>query len=116
MSEFDSIEACLKEIENRYNTTEKVRKKLASYKEPIQVTFLDTNRNVLILVNRDQGIEVKDNTSDENAPVKIEFISEKIMLELYNKELGAVKAYSSGKIKVVEGQIRNLMKLKSLMF
>lgn len=67
-------------------------------------------------MNRDQGIEVKDNTSDENAPVKIEFISEKIMLELYNKVLGAVKAYSSGKIKVVEGQIRNLMKLKSLMF
>jgi hypothetical protein len=38
------------------------------------------------------------------------------MLELFNKELGAVKAYSSGKIKVIEGQIRNLMKLRSLMF
>ena len=116
MSEFDSIEACLKEIENRYNNNEKVKKKLANYEEPIQVTFLDTNRNVMILVHNDQGIEVKDNTSDENAPVKIEFSSEKTMLELFNKKLGAVKAYSSGKIKVVEGQIRNLMKLKSLMF
>ncbi|MFX0010642.1 MAG: SCP2 sterol-binding domain-containing protein [Candidatus Hermodarchaeota archaeon] len=116
MSEFDNIEACLKEIENRYNNTEKVRKKLANYEEPIQVTFLDTNRNVMILVYNDQGIEVKDNTSDENAPIKIEFLSEKTMLELFNKKLGAVKAYSSGKIKVVEGQIRNLMKLKSLMF
>jgi hypothetical protein len=38
------------------------------------------------------------------------------MLDLFNKELGAVKAYSSGKIKVIEGNIRNLMKLKSLMF
>ena len=116
MSEFDSIEACLKEIENRYNNTEKVRRKLANYEEPIQITFLDTNRNVMLLVNKDQGINIKDNTSDESAPVKIEFISEKIMLELFNKELGAVKAYSSGKIKVIEGQIRNLMKLKSLMF
>ena len=116
MSEFDSIEACLKEIENRYNNTEKIRKKLANYEEPIQVTFLDTNRNVMILVHNDQGIEIKDNTSDEKAPVKIEFSSEKTMLELFNKKLGAVKAYSSGKIKVVEGQIRNLMKLKSLMF
>ena len=116
MSEFNSIESCLKEIENRYITSEKVRRKLANYDEPIQITFLDTNRNVMLLVNKDQGIEVKDYTSDENAPVKIEFLSEKIMLELFNKELGAVKGYSSGKIKVIEGQIRNLMKLRSLMF
>jgi hypothetical protein len=38
------------------------------------------------------------------------------MFDLFNKEIGAVKAYSDGKIKVVEGKIRNLMKLKSLMF
>jgi putative sterol carrier protein len=116
LSIFDSIESCLKEIENRYINTEKVRKKLANYDEPIQIRFLDTNRCVLLLVNKDQGIEVKDNASDENAPVKIEFVMEKTMLDLFNKELGAVKAYSSGKIKVVEGKIKNLMKLKSLMF
>lgn len=116
MSNFDSIESCLKEIENRYINTEKVRKKLANYDEPIQIKFLDTNRSVLLLVNKDQGIEVKDNASDESAPIKIEFIAEQTMLDLFNKELGAVKAYSSGKIKVVEGKIKNLMKLKSLMF
>ena len=116
MSKFDSIESCLKEIENRYINTDKVRKKLANYDEPIQIRFLDTNRSVLLLVNKDQGIEVKDNVSDENAPVKIDFITENTMLDLFNKELGAVKAYSSGKIKVVEGKIKNLMKLKSLMF
>ena len=116
MSEFESIESCLKEIERRYNDTEKVRRKLASYDDPIQVTFLDTNRNVMILVNKDQGIEIQDNSSNETAPVKIEFSSEKIMLGMFNKEIGAVKAYSAGKIKVIEGQIRNLMKLKSLMF
>jgi hypothetical protein len=116
LSEFESVEDCLREMENRYNNTEKVRRKLANYNEPIQVTFLDTNRKVMILVNKDQGIEVKDNTGDESAPVKIEFVSEQTILKLYNKEIGAVKAYSSGKIKVIEGQIRNLMKLKSLMF
>jgi len=116
LSKFDSIESCLKEIENRYINTEKVRKKLANYDEPIQIRFLDTNRSVLLLVNKDQGIEVKDNGNDENAPVKIEFVTENTMLDLFNKELGAVKAYSSGKIKVVEGKIKNLMKLKSLMF
>ena len=116
MPKFDSIESCLKEIENRYINIEKVRKKLANYDEPIQIRFLDTNRSVLLLVNKDQGIEVKDNVNDENAPVKIDFITEKTMLDLFNKELGAVKAYSSGKIKVVEGKIKNLMNLKSLMF
>jgi len=116
LSEFNSLESCLKEIENRYANSEKVRRKLANYDDPIQITFLDTNRNVMLLVNKDQGFEVKDNTSDENAPVKIEFSSENIMLELFNKELGAVKAYSSGKIKVIEGKIKNLMKLRSLMF
>jgi hypothetical protein len=70
----------------------------------------------MLLVNKDQGIEIKDNSSDKDAPVKIEFSSEKTMLDLFNKEIGAVKAYSAGKIKVIEGQIRNLMKLKSLMF
>lgn len=113
---FENIESCLKEIEDRYNTNEKVKKKLANYDEPIQIKFLDSHRSVLLLINKDQGIEIKNNTSDEDAPVKIEFSSEKIMLELFNKEIGAVKAYSAGKIKVIEGKIRNLMKLKTLMF
>jgi putative sterol carrier protein len=113
---FSNIKLCLKEIEDRYNTNEKVKKKLANYDEPIQITFLDTNRSAILLINKDQGIEVKDNSTDENAPVKIEFTSEKVMIDLFNKELGAVKAYSDGKIKVVEGKIRNLMKLRSLMF
>jgi len=113
---FENLESCLKEIEDRYNTNEKVKKKLANYDEPIQITFLDSNRSVLLLINKDQGIAVKDNSIDQGAPVKIEFISEKVMLDLFNKEIGAVKAYSAGKIKVVEGKIRNLMKLKSLMF
>ena len=116
MSEFENIESCLKEIENRYVNTEKVRKKLATYNDPIQITFLDTNRRVLMLVNGDQGIEIKDNTGDDDAPVKIEFNSEQVMIDLFNKQLGAVKAYSAGKIKVQEGSIRKLMKLKSLMF
>ncbi|MEJ2295169.1 MAG: hypothetical protein P8Y23_10415 [Candidatus Lokiarchaeota archaeon] len=113
---FENIEACLAEIENRYNKNEKVRKKLVNYDEPIQISFLDSNRSVQILINKNQGIQINDNTTDDNAPIKIEFSSERIMLDLFNKELGAVKAYSTGNIKIVEGKIRNLMKLKSLMF
>jgi hypothetical protein len=116
MSVFEDISQCLKDIEARYNDNEKVRKKLAKYNDPIQMSFIDTGRKILLLVNKDQGIEIKDGTGDDNAPVKIEFTAEQVMLDMFNKVLGAVKAYSSGKIKVVEGQIRNLMKLRSLLF
>ena len=116
VSNFESIEQCLDEIKNRYENNEKIRRKLAKYDDPIQMTFLDTNRNALLLVNKDQGIEIKDNTSDENAPIKINFTSEQVLIDLFNKDLGAVKGYSSGKIKIIEGQPRNLMKLRSLMF
>lgn len=116
MTGFKEIEECLEEIKNRYNNNEKVRKKLARYDDSIQIKFLDTEREVLILVNKDEGIEIKDNSGDDTAPVKIEFAGEEVMINLFNKELGAVKAYSDGKIKIIEGNIRSLMKLRSLMF
>ena len=116
MTEFKNIEECLEEINNRYNNNEKVRKKLAKYDDPIQMSFLDTEKKVLLLVNKDEGIEIKDNTGDDSAPVKIEFTGEQVMIDLFNKNLGAVKAYSDGKIKIIEGSMRSLMKLRSLMF
>ena len=116
MTEFKKLEECLEEIKNRYNNNEKVRKKLAKYDDPIQMRFLDTEKKALILVNKDEGIEIKDNTGDDSAPVKIEFTGEQVMIDLFNKNLGAIKAYSDGKIKVIEGNMRSLMKLRSLMF
>ncbi|NVM36024.1 MAG: SCP2 sterol-binding domain-containing protein [Candidatus Lokiarchaeota archaeon] len=116
MTEFKNIDECLEEIKNRYNNNEKVRKKLAKYDDPIQMRFLDTEKKTLLLVNKDEGIEIKDNTGDDSAPVKIEFTGEQVMIDLFNKNLGAIKAYSDGKIKVIEGNMRSLMKLRSLMF
>lgn len=117
MSKFEDIPSCLKDIEDRYNKNEKVRSKLSKYSDPLELTFLDTGRKVAILVNGpEQKIEVKDNTADDSATVKIEFGAEKTLMDLFNKEIGAVKAYSSGQIKVVAGKIKNLLKLKSLLF
>ncbi|MHA1725810.1 MAG: hypothetical protein ACTSYC_04280 [Promethearchaeota archaeon] len=113
---FNSVEECLKEIENRYNSSEKIKNKLKDYVEPIQMTFLDTGRKALLLINKNQGIETKIGEGDENAPVKIDFTSEEVMIDMFNKKIGGVKAYSSGKIKIVQGKARNLMKLRSLMF
>jgi hypothetical protein len=113
---FDDIQSCLNEIENRYNNTEKVRRKLANYNEPIKLTFLDTKDSYIILVDGDKGITIENYSGNKDTPVKIEFTTEKTLIDLFNKEIGAVKAYSDGKIKIVEGRIRNLLKLKSLLF
>ncbi|MHA1805142.1 MAG: hypothetical protein ACTSU4_11550 [Promethearchaeota archaeon] len=113
---FTSVEDCLKEIENRYNSSDKIKKKLKDYSDPIQMTFLDTGRKALLLINKDHGIETKLGEGDENAPVKIDFTSEQVMVDMFNKKIGGVKAYSSGKIKIVQGKARNLMKLRSIMF
>ncbi len=116
MPKFETLESCLKDIEDRYKNNEKVRSKLKGFNEPIQITFSDTQRKVMILVNEDKSIEIKDKTGDAAAPIKIDFVAEQVLMDLFNKTLGAVKAYSSGKIKVVEGKIKNLLKLKSLLF
>ena len=113
---FNSFQECLTEIENRYNSMEKIRKKLVGLSDTLEIKFLDTGKIVSIKINEDKGIEVKDNTPTPDAPVKIEFSAEDVLIKLYNKELGAVKAYSSGQIKVIEGNIKNLLKLKSLLF
>jgi len=89
----------MKEIKNRYDSVEKVRKKLSNFQDTIQLIFADSGKKIVFDINKDQGMEIKPDEEDENAPVKIEFISEKVILDLFNKELGAVKAYSSGKVK-----------------
>lgn len=116
MTEISTIQEGFKMIIDRYNSEEKIRKKLANYDKPIELTFLDNNHKAMIIVNKDQGIEIKDNVGDDNALVKIHFESEQVMIDLFNGEIGAVGAYSSGKIKVIAGKIRNLIKLRKLLF
>jgi putative sterol carrier protein len=116
MSNLENVNQCLKEIERRYNESEKARSKLKSFDDPIQFKFLDTGRKALLLINKDQGIETKNETGDENAPVKLNFSEEKILIDLLNGDIGGVKAYSSGGIEVAEGSIRKLIKLRKLMF
>ncbi len=110
-----SIAQALDFVKARYEKDEKLRKSLKDYKDPIELTFLANNTKAMIDVKGDQGIEVKLGALD-TAPVKINFESEQTMLDLLNKKLGAVAGYSAGKIKVVSGAIKNLLKLRKLLF
>lgn len=113
---FETMEQCLEEIGKRYNSKEKVRKKLKNFLDILEIKFLDTSRTVSIMINGAEGIEIKDKTETPDALVKINFLEEKIMMGLFNKELGAVDAYSNGSIIVVKGKIKNLLKMRSLLF
>jgi len=116
MPTYKDIPQCLKDIEGRIKGNKKAIKKLAKYNGPIQMTFVDTGRKVLMVVTGEQGFEIKDNTGDDNAVVKIEFIAEQVMVDIFNKETGVIKAKASGKISVIEGQMRSLIKLRGLLF
>ncbi len=116
MTKYKDIPQCLEDIEARIKGNEKAIKKLAKYNGPIQMTFVDTGRKVLLEVNGEQEFEIKDNTGDDNAVVKIEFIAEQVMVDIFNKETSVIKAKASGMISVVEGQIKSLIKLRSILF
>jgi putative sterol carrier protein len=113
---FNTLQECIKDIENRYKTDEKVRKKVKSFNDTLVITFLDTKRPLTITIKGDQGIELKDKVDTPDAKIKIEFAEEATLMKMFNKEIGAVNAYSSGQIKVVEGKIADLLKIRVLLF
>ncbi|HMF32532.1 MAG TPA: SCP2 sterol-binding domain-containing protein [Candidatus Lokiarchaeia archaeon] len=111
----DTISEALDGMAQRYEDP-KIKKMVKDFNQPIELTFDAEDHKVMILINGDQGIEVKDNEGDDSAPVKIHMESEQVLIDLSNKKLGAVAGYSSGRIKIVEGAIKNLLKLRKLMF
>jgi len=111
----ESIAQGLVVVKQRYEKNKKLRKSLKDFKDPIELRFLANNTKATIIIKGDQGIEVKQSGYD-SAPVKISFESEQTMMNLMNKKLLAVTGYRSGKMKVVSGSIKNVLKLKKLLF
>jgi hypothetical protein len=83
MSKVESIDACLKEIERRYNESEKARGKLKSFDDPIQFEFQDTGRTALLLIHKDQGIETKNDAGDEIMETDVLILLFFIFLRIY---------------------------------
>ncbi|GAB4319409.1 MAG: hypothetical protein Kow0069_22910 [Promethearchaeota archaeon] len=109
----ETLEQAFSAIKARYTDNEKVRKKFKKWDKPIQLNFTDTGKHFQIQINFDQGIDVVE-ANDPDCEIQVHFDTE-TLLAILNKELGGVKAYSSGKIKV-DGKITQLLKLKALMF
>ncbi|MFW9949315.1 MAG: SCP2 sterol-binding domain-containing protein [Candidatus Thorarchaeota archaeon] len=107
-----SLEEGLQMIIDRYNDP-KVSKSFSNWDNTLMMTFKDLNKSYLFKINMDRGIELVEGY-DEEAGVQVNFDST-IFLKMMTKQINPIKAYSSGGLEV-KGQMKNLLKLRKLMF
>lgn len=107
-----SLEEGLQMIVDRYNDP-KVSKSFSNWDNTLMMSFKDLNKSYLFKINSDQGIDLNEGY-DEEAAVQVNFDST-IFLKMMTKQINPIKAYSSGGLEV-KGKMRNLLKLRKLMF
>ena len=107
-----SLDAALQSIVDRYNT-EKVKKSFNGWNETLVMRFPDIEKSYMYVVSGSEGLEFKEG-DDTEAAVQVEMDSS-LFQKLISKQINAIKAYSSGKMNV-SGQMKNMLKLRKLMF
>ena len=107
-----SLEEGLQMIVDRYNDP-KVTNSFSNWDNTLMMTFKDLNKSYLFKINMDQGIELMEGY-DEEAAVQVNLDST-TFLKMMTKQINPIKAYSSGGLEV-KGKMRNLLKLRKLMF
>ncbi|MFX1567291.1 MAG: SCP2 sterol-binding domain-containing protein [Promethearchaeota archaeon] len=107
-----NLEEGLKMIIDRYNDP-KVSKAFSNWQNTLMMTFPDLNKSYLFIINDDQGIQLEEG-HDEEAAVQVSLDSE-VFLKMMTKQVNPIKLYSSGGLEV-KGKMRNLLKLRKLMF
>lgn len=107
-----SLDEAINMIVERYEE-EKVRSKFKNWENTLMISFPDINRSVLYKINGSESIELSEGV-DEGAAVKVTMNSD-MFIKLLSKQINAIKAYSSGALKVA-GDMKNLLKLRKLMF
>ncbi len=107
-----SYEDGLQSIVDRYNT-EKVKKAFKGWNNTLMMTFPDISKSFLFNIKGDEGIDLSEGV-DENAAVQVKMDST-IFVKMMTKQINPIKAYSSGNLEV-KGEMKNMLKLRKLMF
>ena len=107
-----SFEEALQSIIDRYNDP-KVFIKFVNWVETLMMTFPDLDKSYLYRINGDLGIALEEGF-DESAAVQVILDSE-LLIKMMTKQINPIKAYSSGGLEV-KGKMKNLLKLRKLMF
>jgi putative sterol carrier protein len=106
------LDEALQVIVTNYNL-DKVKKSFNGWNETLVMRFPDIERNFMYIISGSEGIEFKEG-DDPDAAVQVEMDSI-LFQKLIAKQVNAIKAYSSGKMNV-SGQMKNMLKLRKLMF
>ena len=107
-----SYEDGLQNIVNRYNT-EKVKKAFKGWNNTLMMTFPDISKSFLFNIKGDEGIDLSEGF-DENSAVQVKMDST-VFVKMMTKQINPIKAYSSGNLEV-KGEMKNMLKLRKLMF
>ncbi len=102
----------LQNIVDRYNT-EKVMKAFRNWYNTLMMTFPDISKSYLFKINGGEGIELLEGV-DEEAAVQVKMDST-VFVKMMTKQINPIKAYSSGNLEV-KGEMKNMLKLRKLMF
>lgn len=102
----------LQKIIDRYNT-EKVMKAFRNWYNTLMMTFPDISKSYLFKIDGDKGIELSEGVEEE-AAVQVKMDST-VFVKMMTKKINPIKAYSSGNLEV-KGEMKNMLKLRKLMF
>nr|MDO8112144.1 SCP2 sterol-binding domain-containing protein [Candidatus Sigynarchaeota archaeon] len=111
-AEITSIQDAVNKIVERYNQAE-VRSKFDGWQNTLMIAFPDLEKSFLFRINGSEGIDMTEGV-DETASIQVSMASD-MFIKLLSKQINAIKAYSSGALKV-KGEMKNLLKLRKLMF
>jgi hypothetical protein len=107
-----SLEEALQKIIDRYNNPN-ISKAFVNWQNTLMMTFPDLEKSYLFKINNDQGIILEEGLEEE-AAVQVMLDSD-LFIKMMLKQINPIKAYSSGGLEV-KGKMKNLLKLRKLMF
>lgn len=107
-----SLEEALQKILDRYNDPN-VSKAFVNWQNTLMITFPNLNKTYLFKINNDRGISLEEGF-EEDAAVQVLMDSD-LYIKMMTKQVNPIKAYSSGGLEV-KGKMKNLLKLRKLMF
>jgi putative sterol carrier protein len=107
-----TVEEALQKIIDRYNDPN-VTKMFNNWQNTLMMSFPNLKKNYLFRINNDQGIKLEEGY-EEDAAVQVSLDSE-TFIKMMTKQINPIKAYSSGELEV-KGKMKNLLKLRKLMF
>ena len=90
----------------------KIKTRFADYTKTIEFNFTDIDTKYLIKIKNGEFESLKQESID--SPDIILIIESKRLIDILNKKISAIQAYTSGKLKV-KGKITDILKLQKLL-